>query len=138
MSKKIKELVESLCEAKLALDKFKEDEKNKQVLSALDSHQQQLNELTEAVKTASREELVDTDNDHVRVSVSRKFKSWYEPSLLDIKTIKLLKERDGLKTEVIKGVFEDLVKTGEITRELAAKSYREEEMTPSILLKWKT
>ena len=135
---KIKNKVEELCGAKEALDKFLNDEKNKAIFAEYEVFQQRINELTDEVKNLSREELIDTETDKIRVSVSRKFKSWYEPSLLDLKSIKTLKENNGIKTEVVKSVLEDLVKKGEISREASAKAFKEEEQTPAVLLKWKT
>lgn len=132
---KIESLAKDLVELRDSLDAFKAA--NSSVFQEYQDREARINELTEEIKSESRQKGIDTETDRVRISVSRAFKSWYDASRLSQKAITALKKNDGLKTEVVKAVFDDLLKLGKIDESDKAAAFQEEEMQPRVLIKFK-
>ena len=131
--KKLEDLLNSLAEAYDALHKF--EEKHQAVFVEHDSLQVQINELTEKIKLETKEEGIDTETERGRVEFTRAFSSWYNIDKLQPKTIKLLEKEGGIKTEVVKAVFDDLVKLGKIDESEKAAAFEEKELQSRVLIK---
>ncbi|KKL09191.1 hypothetical protein LCGC14_2568310, partial [marine sediment metagenome] len=98
-----------------------------------------LGELSAKIKDVARASepsaIHQAESDGFRVTVARTFRKWF-----DMKAIKKFASKaefqiindEALKTELDREKFEELVKSGLISRELRQKSFREEEMTPRV------
>ncbi len=110
-------------------------EVNKDVFQTAQEIEKSIKEVEEEIKAYARESKEDTEHDGVKVTVIRKFRKWYDWSILSPKNQKLLEKEGAVKHEVSKDVFEDLVHDQKITVEERADAFKEEELATSVSVK---
>lgn len=98
-----------------------------------------LDEITSKIKDVARsvedEAIASAGYGKFRLSVSRPFKSFYDLKAIEKFASKKelgIIEETAIKKEVDKEKFEELVKSGFISRELKQKAFREEAQTPRV------
>ena len=118
----------------IAIKQFKE--KNKEVFEMYDELVNLKNEKEEDLKKTAKE-VGDMDNGMIKVTKVNKYKKWYDVETLkkspDWKTIE--KEAYVIEEKVDKEKLDAMAKEGVVERKTLADAFREEEMSPSILIK---
>ncbi len=109
--------------------------------AGIDALEEKLETLTSNIKDVARsvdESAIESAHSgRFKVRVDRPFKSWFDLEAIRKFAKKpelAIIEKEALKIEVDKPKFEELVKAGFISREVRQKAFREEEMTPRVVI----
>lgn len=96
-----------------------------------------INQIKDIARSVSDEEIESANTQKIRIVVSRPFKKWYDLEAIRKfakKSELTIVEKEALKVEVDSAKFEELVKSGLISREVRQKSFREEAQTPRVMI----
>lgn len=127
------ESLENYTRAVLAIEKFKEN--NKKIFDELEMIEKAKEFCEKELRDECIEKSKDIENAFFRVTVSERWKKWYDYSLLDKKQKKEFLEKGIADISVDKLEFEKAVKDGAIDRELKQKLYREELQSKYVTIK---
>lgn len=102
----------------------------------------QWNELEESadlleneIKEVAKETMEDAEANGVKVTVSPRYKKWYDYKKLSEDTRKLLEKNGAIKHEVNREMFEQLVHEDKIDKAERAKAFNEELQTVAVSIK---
>ena len=139
MMTKIKmNMIQEYTEMLKSLQKFEEE--NAEVLEMYSALQDLKSHLDQEIKVWAQENG-DVENDTVKITVARPYKKWYDIATIkeDRETWLILRAEEAIKKtiEVDKDIIDALVRDEKINRELVAKAYSEEALTPRVSIKIK-
>lgn len=136
---KYEEYLQKYTEKLIELDLFRDC--NKDIVNKIEELSKELEALAEELKNIAKEENKDIENNVVKVSVIERWKKTYDYETFSIvapeKEFQILKKAKGIKSEIEKPVFDELVKQGLISEETKQNIFKEELITKSVLIKHK-
>lgn len=114
--------------------------KHKKVFEELDSLQIRTQDAEQALKADVKDNhKTNIANDKIKVTYAPAYRKWYDfdiiLGMITPKQRKELEEADAITTSLDKKIFEDLVEKGVIPINVKQSSFKEEEMSPRVIIK---
>ena len=131
------QILKDYSEKLVAIQLFKNE--HAQIFQDLENLESELDILSGQLKDEVKEKQQDQENDTVKVLYVEKFRKFYDyDAFLDFATHeeqKILQKSKGIVSEIDKEVFDECVKQGLIKVETKQACFKEEPLTPAVIIK---